>query len=322
MRENAPTWACSLALFGVIFATPLGFYLYAHGSMSHGISFFLAVWLLLFFERTWHQPDHKSMALCGFIMSLLVMTRFQDITWLIVITIALVFRVFIFETEKTKSSNRESNVSKIIDYRPYTSLLCMVLTGFIAFLPQFLIWGALYGSMLAGPTPYLEGSAGTFSYWPKHLVAVLVSEKGGVMAWHPIYAFAIVGSAISLFKKGSYWILALVGLLGFCAQLYFVSCWSVWWAGASFGNRFFISSLPFLLFGLVTLLIWINKFVARSIIAIGTVFLVTWNMGLLMQYAFQMFPREGEIPWSQVIKQNFIDIPYYVWKKLYGIISH
>jgi len=76
MRENAPIWACSLALFGIILATPLGFYLYAHGSMSHGISFFLAVWLLLLFERTWHQPDHKSMALCGFIMSLLVMTRF------------------------------------------------------------------------------------------------------------------------------------------------------------------------------------------------------------------------------------------------------
>jgi len=230
--------------------------------------------------------------------------------------------VFIYETEETKSNNRESKRSGIINYRPYTGLLCMALTGFLAFLPQMLTWRVLYGSMLAGPTPYLEGSAGTFSYWPNHLIAVLVSEKGGVIAWHPLYAFAIGGSALSLFKKDSYWIIALVSLIGFTAQLYLVSCWSVWWAGASFGNRFFISSLPFLLFGIVTLSIWLNKFVARSVIAISIVLLVTWNMGLLMQYAFQMFPREGEIPWSQVIKQNFIDIPYYVWKKLYSIISH
>jgi hypothetical protein len=319
LRHDAPRWTCLLALFGIIFGTPLGFYLYAHGSMSHGISFFLAVWLLLLFERAWHQPDLKFMALCGFTMSLLVMTRFQDITWSVVIGIALTVRIFMRETEKTRSDNDKSNRGRINNYRPSLGLLCMVLTGLLTFLPQMFTWRVLYGSMIAGPTPYLEGSAGSLSYWPYHLIAVLVSEKGGVIAWHPLYALAMAGSALSFFKKDSYRVIALVGLIGFAAQLYLVSCWSVWWAGASFGNRFFISSLPFLLFGLATLFVWLNKFVNRNAIAVGITLLVIWNMGLLLQYAIQMVPREDEIPWSQVVKQNLFDIPYYIWEKLYDI---
>lgn len=311
MRKDAPRWACSLALFGVIFATPLGFYLYAHGSMSHGISFFLAVCSLLQFERTWHQPAPESMALCGLIMSLLVMTRFQDITWSIVVGIALVVRMFTYKTKRNKINNN-----------PYIGLLSMALIGFLTFLPQMLTWKILYGSILSGPTPYLEGSAGEFSYWPYHLIAVLISERGGVIAWHPLYAFAICGLALSFFKKDAYWIIALVGLIGFVAQLYLISSWSIWWAGASFGNRFFISSLPFLIFGLITLILQISKSVGRSVAIIGVALLGIWNMGLLLQYFAQMVPREDEIPWSQVIKQNLFDIPQYIWEKLYNIISN
>jgi hypothetical protein len=69
---------------------------------------------------------------------------------------------------------------------------------------------------------------------------------------------------------------------------------------------------------MVTLFIRLNECVNRNAIAIGITILVIWNMGLLLQYALQMIPREDEIPWSQVIKQNVFDIPYYLFGTLTG----
>jgi hypothetical protein len=185
-----------------------------------------------------------------------------------------------------------------------------------------LTWRILYGSLLSGPTPYLEGSAGAFNYWPYHLISVLVSERGGVMAWHPLFALAIAGLVLSVYKKDTFWIIGWVGLIGFAAQLYLVSSWSIWWAGASFGNRFFISSLPFLVFGLITLFVRMSKWIGYKPVIIGVALLSVWNMGLLLQYFTQMVPRDGEIPWRQVVKQNCVDIPRYIWEKLGSLFFH
>jgi hypothetical protein len=319
MRRDWPFWACLLAVLGLIFATPLGFYLYAHGSMSHGISFFIATCAMLTFERAWYQPKPAETALCGLCLALLVMTRFQDFTWAFVLGIALVIRIFKYK--KDSQSQMHSFDLQRTDsgrYQPLFSLLTLVGVGIIAFLPQMIVWHVLYGSVWSGPTPYLNESAGSFSCWPRYLIEVLISERGGVIAWHPLFALGIAGLILILFRNDHSRTLAWVGLIGFISQLYLVASWSCWWGGASFGNRFFISSLPFLSIGMPILFLRLSKYVHYSLVIAGIILLIVWNMGLLLQYATLMVPREDAIPWLRVVKQNIADVPYLVWEKLNG----
>ena len=55
LRQTWPLLSAAGALSALIFATPLGFYLYAHGSMAHGVEFFAATSVLLTFEKTWQR---------------------------------------------------------------------------------------------------------------------------------------------------------------------------------------------------------------------------------------------------------------------------
>jgi hypothetical protein len=45
--------------------------------------------------------------------------------------------------------------------------------------------------------------------------------------------------------------------------------------------------------------------------------LIVWNLGLLIQYATEMFPREAPYPWSKVIRQNVIDVPRMLWRHIH-----
>ena len=81
MREefgSAPAWAAS---GGILFASALAFYVWAHGSMSHAVSFFLAVKARLAFERTVASGSLLSALTLGMWAGLLVITRFQDASW-------------------------------------------------------------------------------------------------------------------------------------------------------------------------------------------------------------------------------------------------
>ena len=311
MRQDWPAWASLLGLLGTIFATPLGFYLYAHGSMSHGVSFFVSTCAMLIFERTWHAPKPLNFVKGGVCMALLVMVRFQSMSWALVLGTVLVGRIFTYKHEKGPKE-APTNASR---YHPVINLLMMFGGSFVAFLPQLFVWHLIYGSMWAGPVPYLDGTSGVFSLFPHHLIDVLISERGGVIAWHPFFALGIVGLMIMV-RKNHHRTLAWIGIIGFISQLYMVSIWSCWWAGASFGNRFFISSLPYISLGTAALFSMAARPVRRSLIIAVFALLIVWNMGLLVQYATLMIPRSDAVPWSQVVKQNLVDVPRLVWKEV------
>jgi hypothetical protein len=178
------------------------------------------------------------------------------------------------------------------------------------------VWRLLYGSWLAGPAPYLNDSAGSFSPWPVHALDVLVSERGGVLAWHPLMALGLIGLIALARASRRLRPLAVAGLAGFALQVWLIACWSMWWGGASFGNRFFISALPWLAFGLSGFVSPGRAARARGVAFVVLALLIVWNMGLLFQYATQMTPREDAIPWTRVIRQNMIDVPTEIMRRL------
>ena len=51
IRERFGTWTAGVSTVGLLFATPLSFYGWMHGSMSHAVSFFVATMALLSLEN-------------------------------------------------------------------------------------------------------------------------------------------------------------------------------------------------------------------------------------------------------------------------------
>lgn len=335
LRRRRPPRDAGAIVLGLILATPLGFYLYAHGSMSHGVGFFAATVLLLQFERAWHHPAPATFAGCGFWSAWIIMIRFQDASWMLVLGGALLWRV----------ARGRDRVPRSTKPRMWLTLAAFP-AGFMAvFWIQMVVWQSLYGSWLSGPMPYLDTTAGTFSGWPGHMIQALVSSRHGVLTWHPLYALGLAGLMMAGWSgwrgKGNGLekvntggarggpthaeggeappddrVLARCGLAGFAAQLWLVGCWSIWWGGASFGNRFFISSLPFIALGLGRVTETLTTRRRRRLALAVLVILVLWNMGLLLQYATEMLPREDWVPWSRIVRQNLQDVPAFLFHRL------
>lgn len=300
LRREWGRLASAGALSGLVLATPLGFYLYAHGSMAHGVSFFAATGAMLSAEKAWRRPAAGAMAAAGAWLALLMLIRVQDVTWAALIGAWLVWTAL-----------------RRLDPEPCFAALGALAGVFaLLFVPQVAVWELLYGSWLSGPTPYLDGSAGLLTPWPRHLLEALVSERGGVLAWHPIILLGLVGLVILILKRFRLVVMSVLGVIGFALTAWLVGCWSIWWAGASFGNRLFISCLPFLAPGIAWWMGQDRSPAARRVALTVLACLIIWNMGLLIQYATEMVPREEAVPWSQVIRQNVVDVPRYLFEKL------
>lgn len=101
-----------------------------------------------------------------------------------------------------------------------------------------------------------------------HPLDVLFSPTYGIFTVTPIVAISLVGlftgrSTTKMIKTGS--------ILVFLIQLFIVSSWSTWSQGASYSGRMFVSTLPFLSFGLSGLYgslrkLWNGTFIITMII--------------------------------------------------------
>lgn len=278
----------------------------AHGSMGHGVEFFAVTVLVLAAERWWRTPlSLRWLAAVAGCAALVAEIRAQAITWSVVVGVMVLLR------------------ARGLTPRPrlatwLRSMAVFIASWVIVFFPQLLAWKILNGSFFSGPTSYLDGTAGAFLPFPRFAVEALFFEHGGVLSWHPIFAVGLFYCWRNRKQTQSSWqVIALLGLFGFLAQWLLVASWSCWWAGASFGNRFFIGTLPALSWGIA---LWLRGHCPRQrmlrLCILGL--LILWNMGLLVQYATEMVPREDPIPWTQVIRQNVTDVPVYIFERLTG----
>lgn len=313
-RERFDRAVSAATILALIFATPMLFYLWMNGSTSHPVGFFIAVAALLTLEKFWLKPTTAKALIVGFWASMLVVTRFQDVTWAVALGVAVLAggaRNHAIERPPGSEASPKFDIEMGLRFLPFFAL-----GAALAALPQMAVWKVLYGSWVSGPLPYLDQGGGRLGFFPVHIFGALLSERGGFLAWHPVLLVAIFG----LWKGRAFFtsnFLRLV-ILGLALQIYLVASWSMWWAGASFGNRFFISSYPYFAFGLVYFLESLrNSGHLRRGFALLAV-LVAWNLGLLIQYGTEMISREKQEGWALVVKQQFVDVPVWIGSKITG----
>jgi hypothetical protein len=207
------------ALF-ICFASNLFFYISLDTVNSHAVSFFASSLFLYLFFKNKSSLGKLKYPLLGFLTGLLASIRLQDAV--------LSLTVFL----------KEKNIKK---KAVFTFFLL------IGIIPQVLLWHWFFGQV---KNPYLA-LGGRFNFLNFNFLKVLFSLKNGLFFYSPILVFSFIGN-LYLFKKDKKF--ALAYFLIFFLQLFIISSWHVWWGGASYGGRMFISLAPFHVLGLTAFL--------------------------------------------------------------------
>ncbi|MCX7625391.1 MAG: hypothetical protein N2Z21_04190 [Candidatus Sumerlaeaceae bacterium] len=285
-------------------ATPLFFYGYLHPSMSHANSFFLSSALMTtYFSRLGKKVKWVTLGLVG---GMLALTRFQDGILLLGIVAGeatLALRLW--------QRKRRWRLAVAWLWRRIPCYFAFWATAVGIFSIQFLVWWKLHGSPLSGPRGYL--TQGHLSLvFPKHFWSALFSPFHGLFHWHPVLLLSIWG----FFLRGAPSRLKAFAIAGALAQAWVIGSWSIWWAGASFGQRMFISVLPHLAVGMAGSVAYLDRFRRRMLILLLVTIAIFWNFGLVVQYATRMIPRQAPVPITTLATNNLIRVPFEFLKAL------
>lgn len=196
-------------------ATNLLFYGSLDTVNSHAVSFFASVMLLTFLLE-----KEKKWFRIGCLVGLVALIRTQDSV------LALAALPF---------------------FKKPQQFLLLAAGALYVFIPQLLVWQILYGKFWV--SPYVSTIEG-FNFLQPHIIGVLFSLSNGLFLWTPVVVIGIVGLLLH-HKTQKILVWMAISIL---AQLYIVASWSIWWQGASYSGRMFVSSLPFIAFGIANLL--------------------------------------------------------------------
>lgn len=202
-----------LSVVTLFFTTNLFFYGTLDVLNSHSSSFFLSS----LFLYSW--ANNKNPLILGILLGMIALVRPQDALLIIfpLLTLLILKQKYLFKF----------------------AVICMV--SIAVFSPQFLIWKSTWGSWYINP--YLN--VASFNFASPQIMGVLFNKDGGLILWTPIIIIALFG----LFKFSlKFKQIGISSVIFFLSQLYLISSWSIWWQGASYSGRMFISSLP--VFGL------------------------------------------------------------------------
>lgn len=295
-RRLFPDGPSTTAVLTMWFATPLTAYMYFMASMSHGCSFF-AVSLFIYL---W-QKDRGSLRLSraivlGLSAGLVMLHRLQNVVFLV----PLAYELLVDWRHRANSNPRVWRQTARFSVATGLALI-------VALIPQFLLWRILYGDRWMPPY------SGYFNFLDPHVMRVLFSANHGLFTWTPVVAIGLLGFG-RLRRRDR--LLADGLLLVFLAQLYIVSCFSIWHGDAAFGARYFIDCIPLFGLGLAALLDGMRRGWPRIGLTLTCAALAAWNYLLLFQYGTGMIPRSGAVAFGEVARNAFLVIPVRVLEKL------
>ncbi len=216
-----------LALEGILLASPLFYYLRHNPFLSHIPSFFSLSLLVFLLTRISPESPPFKWLLIGVASGLAALVRWQNGLFIL---LPAIYLSYFF---------RKGRLSP----RDYLSSALATASGFsLLILPQLLVFKEIYGRFFTVP----QGRKFLYCL-PLHLPQSLFSPFHGLFNWHPLMVAGLLGFLLPWDKGIS---IRNLGAGGFSLAALGNGFLKQFWAGASFGARRFIGSLPFLSFGL------------------------------------------------------------------------
>jgi len=273
------------ALIGITFfavGSNLWYYLFKEPAMAHVPSFF-AVTAFLSFWRLSKRTGWGYWFLLGLLGGIMTVVQNQNVLFCLV---PLGDRA-IDELKTTRM--------RIAAPDAIRAAIAFGTGGAIASLPQMIVWKITWGTFIA--QPYQNE---TFDFLHPHLTEILFSPKHGLIAWNPVYLFALVGVLLLLRRRGGK-LLAIALVM----QYYLNASWWDWTFGASFGSRQFLCGGAIFALGLTALAGALSNKAARALLIAVLVACVAWNFTFILLFlARGVEPDPGPqkvVPWSEVI---------------------
>jgi hypothetical protein len=274
----------------IALASPVAAYLWFEPDMSHGLSMALIAALFYYLEKARRTADRHwgTWAAIGALTGLTVAVRVPDA--LVVIAVGWAALSVI---PANKASSTRASTAQILG----CSVAFLAALG-LAFLPQLLVWKALYGSYLLIPknTTYEH-----MNWFKPDVLGYLFSTRRGIFIWTPLLLPATVGLIAGL-RNGPpilrYAFLVLV------AAVYFNSSLPAWWLGCSFSERRMVDYAVVFALGLGYLLSLRPAWVSRYAVHAVGICLCLFNWVLMARYFTHDLPEDvrfGDVSLSNLL---------------------
>lgn len=260
----------ALAVAGAVATTPVLYYVFVVPAMAHGVTFAAAAALVWAWDRARLGPSSRAWITLGALLGVVTLTRWQGAV-LALLVVPLAFGQWRRRTVRLSWLGLAAGA------------------GFLAFLPQLLVWKAVFGRFLVA-RPHGEGYVSLLS--SPHILDVLVSANHGLFAWTPGALLGLLGLLLGLRRDR---LLHGAGLAVLAATAWVngaVADWD-WEGGDAFGARRFDLAVPLLAVGLARLLADAAALARRRPLllpAAAVALLAAWNVGLVRLF------REGRYP--------------------------
>ncbi len=256
LRRLFSTRIIITAMASILLGTPVLFYMMTYPLSVHPALIFLAS--LLFY--LWMKQPHKSPRQFPHYLTIGIVTG-----WLMMIASYNIVYFLLPGFDLLR---------ELISHRNWRWVLLNGLAvsfgGLLGFAPQMIVWGFLFGSPLYSPY------GGQLFWTEPYLRETLFSTFHGLFFYAPTLLLVIPG--LWWGSKKDRWRTLGLGLV-WLALAYIVSINIAWWAGASFGNRYFLTLTPFFVLGLAQ---FIQRFPKWAWLLITPA--VLWTVGLYLQF--------------------------------------
>ena len=293
--------AVSTAL--VVLASPVAAYLWFEPDMSHAVSMMLIAMLVYHLHRLSSGQSRGLAAwawigaLCGFI----ALVRLPDV--IVGVGVAWVGA----STLIGGAGDREGappDWAKVLASAAVAALVASAI-----FIPQLLVWKAIYGKALSmPPNPFY-----TRIDWSRpDLFNYFFSTYHGLFSWTPILAAATAGLLWGAVRGVPVmrWSLVI-----FCLAAYFNSSIYEWWAGASFGERRMVDYAVVFALGLGYLFQRRPAIVSNVSFRIAALALCAFNWILIFRYFMKDLPEYGFVSWHDLYAKT-LTFPFHILTKL------
>jgi hypothetical protein len=249
----------SITLLLLMLASNISQYISIDGAMSHSYIFPLYV-LVLYATIKWHEkPKMLWASLIGITIGLATISRPTE---MIMLFIPLLWGI------QTKESSSEK-WKKLLQNKSH--LIVLILSGFLAILPQLIYWKLATGSFV-----FDVGSK--WQFLNPHF-RVLFGIENGWFIYTPITLFFIIGMFFMKdypFKKS---------VITFCLlNIYLIIAWSDWRYGATYSCRALTQSYPVFALPFAAFINRIRDFKWKYIFYFPGIYLIIVNLFQIIQY--------------------------------------
>jgi len=253
-------------------ATPLWNYLLRDASYSHVYSFFT---IALFFFL-WYGPMNKlsfrSGVLLGSSAGIVFLTRWQDVLFLLPAACELVLALL------NRARPPLARKSKRLRFR---FALGGLFGSLVWILPQSVYWKIVFDEFWLIPL-----GSGIFSMTETHFLECLFSRKAGIFSWHPILLLGFAGIVFFSARRRRFrWL-----VVGLALQWLVTGMLEEWHASNSFGQRRWVSALPYWGIGLGYIYSRKSRVVGALLYPVALL-AIAWNYILHSAWYHGVFPQ-------------------------------